>query len=194
MPYWLLVVSVACYVALFSKYSFQVETDWTEVFSHRCPQRDNCDAKTEVMKTLTTLSEYKVWNTFVKDINSHNSENNIHEGDDIIRLTVNIRDPITRKMIILNLPFKMGTQTDSKLCWHYQLVPIYLQPYILSTNRCIYLRSLFDPGTLVESVQIKHIDENIGPLAPLINALYYSSIYEGFEQMTSDLAAHLRNV
>jgi hypothetical protein len=190
MEYWLIVVFLAAYAALYANYSFQVETEWKEVFTHPCPQSEgHCNSQATVMTALTTFSEYKVWNTFVSEIHSYGHDN-LRRGDDL-ELIVRIRDPITKSMTTLQLPFKMGIRTDNQLCWHYQMVPQYLQSYFLFTNRCMYLRTSFNPVTMNETVRIKHVDENVGPLAPLVKALYYSSIYDGFEQMTSDLSAHL---
>ena len=42
-------------------------------------------------------------------------------------------------------------------------------------------------------VELRHTDHNVGPLAPLVRALFESAIEEGFEQMTADLKRHLAN-
>ena len=92
------------------------------------------------------------------------------------------------------------------------MVPKPLQPFLLSTYRCMELVAAEVPPpaqpdnkgqapaaldldqpvakTRLE-VRIRHFDRNRGPLALVIQPLFQGAIERGFRQMTADLAARM---
>ena len=130
-------------------------------------------------------------------------------------LTVNLALPIIGVVELKDLPFEVLEVNEDRICWAYQMVPKVLQPYMLTTRRCMEIRTVHlpplnqpnnqgeppkavdtDPPTLPErrAVQVRHFDRNTGPLAPLIEVLFKSAIENGFLQMTDDLQIYVASL
>jgi hypothetical protein len=113
----------------------------------------------------------------------------------------------TTRTTTLDLAFTW-TEFDPRarrMCWgmrHRDVGPAFVRAALhrlIHSNRCAELRYSRSPategaGTAVTagSVQVRHTDENVGILAPLVGVLFRGPIELGFAQMTEDLARWIR--
>eukprot|EP00936_MAST-01D_sp_MAST-1D-sp1_P001788 g1788.t1 len=158
---------------------------------------DNGSASLRVFETLRKASSWHQWNTFTSHIDlgheAHQADGRLHEGA-TAHLDVNLRLPLVGMRQLRRLEFRVievvppsqSPASVGRICWAYQTLPAplrVLQPLLLSTRRCMYVRSRVAGeagGAHDFGVDVRHDDRNSGFLAPLVRVLFKSAIEEGF--------------
>ena len=170
-----------------------------------------------VFEALAAAGSWPAWNTFTSQVALPAAAGGRLRAGDAAALDVALRLPLLGTRVLRALPFRVtevvpprpghpgGGPVAGRICWSYQMVPELLQPLVLRTRRCMHVREGSGAGGSEGSeghgggggggvvVELRHTDHNVGPLAPLVRALFESAIEEGFEQMTADLKRHLAN-
>eukprot|EP01084_Bolivina_argentea_P160045 278731_1 len=161
------------------KYEFTAKTQWRQVVK---VDEEPTKSLSFVWNILYDFKEYPKWNTFTYKV--ERQENNF------ATVLVKLKQPFLKdKYSNLSLSFKFIEITENKkICWSYQMVPEWIQPFILKTKRCMEIK--LDDNN--KYVLLRHFDINQGPLSPIVQFLFKDSIEIGFEQMTDDFVKYAK--
>ena len=135
-----------------------------------------------VWNELRAFEKYSEWNTFTTRVAP--KELPVKAGTRAsldVTMMRPFSDKATSTMLGLEFQFR-NIEEKKRICWSYNLVPPSLQWLTLSTYRCMEMR-LGAEGY----AEVCHFDENMGPLAPVIQLFFQRSIEEGFRRMNADL-------
>lgn len=182
------VLLVLFYARILMPYEINIHTEWSVVG----PVDNDTVTLENVYNTLHDFERYKNWNTFTYDVQVNKKNDGLKKGDSAT-LKVNLRIPFTKmkNSMVLDFVF-LEISKNTRICWAYQMVPPFLQPYILKTRRCMEVKKDGLKGGGNAQILIRHYDINSGPLAPIIGLLFRQPIVEGFQEMTRDLKKYIR--
>jgi hypothetical protein len=176
------------FAAYLMSYEFTASVEWATVLKIKGDGEQ--EALHEVMKTLVDSHKYGEWNSFTTQISFDGTDESLRPGASAT-LTVRLNFPVVGIVTLRDLPFEVSEVAKDRICWQYQMVPKLVQSLLLTTHRCMVLRTIHDATKGSTNVQIRHFDQNRGPLAPLVQVLFEGAIEEGFRRMTSDLVVRL---
>ena len=124
------------YARVLMPYEINIHTDWSPVGL----VENNKITLEKVYNALYEFERYKDWNTFTYDVKVNKKHDNLKKGDSAT-LKVNLRIPFTKtkNSMVLDFVF-LEISKNTRICWAYQMVPPFLQPYILKTRRCMEVK------------------------------------------------------
>jgi len=148
----------------------------------------------EAWRVLTAFDEYGEWNSFTFSVTSSSSPP--QPGSPVVlQVSLGFPWPISRfitgrTIMTLDFYWLVYDENAKTMCWGIRNDKFPFFDRMLHSNRCAFLRFV-DGGDSEGHVQIRHKDENLGFLAPLVGYIYKDAIENGFRDMTHDFSNRL---
>jgi hypothetical protein len=176
--------------------SFLAETEFkTVAVSPLASSGSESAALDEAWKVLTAFDEYGEWNSFTFGVTSSSSSPPQPGSPVVLQVSLGCPWPISRFItgrttMTLDFFWLVYDENAKTMCWGIRNEKFPIFDRMLHSNRCAFLRFV-EVGDYEGHVQIRHEDENLGFLAPLVGYIYKDAIENGFRDMTHDFSKRL---